>query len=478
MAVRHLYIDGTNITGTEIYMSKDWSIEEKINKRSTMSCTIARANGATISCGKEVMLYDGTTYIWGGVIMDISDFERPDGTVEYSLTIDDFCALVERLMITKVYENQTINAILTDFLITFATLGITEGYIELDLPKISRNTCNYQYGHNALDHLKDFGNYIWNIDLNKKFYFYSIGYLVSTTTLTDYLGFKRSRSLKNYRNTEYVRGKNRQTVWQSSERPTPTPDGNIQEFFTHYPIGKAPVIMVSISGGTYALKTIGIKGIDTGMDWYWTYGSTQVSQDSSGTKLTAADNIRISYYGLVPLFVMTLDSTEVSARGTYSHYVRNEKLESSIDALNYAIKLLEKYSNEAESISFSKTTKTYEAGMQFPVVKSALGINSTFLCEGVTWKPMGPTAISYEYKAIDGAALGGWEEFFKNLAKPESIETTDNEIIVYLKSWSEGIAHAGSTAITVLTPLYPSTGLYPSASLYPGTIIATATIVD
>ena len=84
MGLRHLYIDGTDETGTEIFMDQyNWSITENAGSKSTFNFVISDTNGATINTGKEVRLYEDDTYLWGGYITGLIDESRDINEIKY-----------------------------------------------------------------------------------------------------------------------------------------------------------------------------------------------------------------------------------------------------------------------------------------------------------------------------------------------------------------------------------------------------------
>lgn len=487
MGLRYLYIGGTGgtditPTGTEVQIGKQWTLNEKINNKDTFSFTIEDANGATIEPLLEIYLYDDTTYIWGGVIKSVGIVKLNPNTIRYSVKAEDFTSLTERPLIVRSYENRTIAQIINSLITTyFSQYGITEGNNVIST-EIKLITFNYEYGDNVLNQLKNFGNFQWNVSKDKVLDFTMINSTTSTTTLTNELSLSKDLSADNYRNTQYGKGKKKRTTYQSEKPMTPKPDGETREFFSTYPIAEEPVIETNVDGAGWVEKTVGVKGLQEDREFYWSYNSTQISQDEDGIVLTDAnatdDEIRISYYGLIPLLVVSQDTSEVLEHGKFEHYIYNQHLESTIDAKNYVTTLLKKYSNDADDISFIIQNKTYEVGEQIPITDTLLNISGDFLAESCTWTPRGVDAINYKYKVLDGVALGGWEEFFKNLFAPEVIELNDQEIVIRIYSWNEPTNHDGQYDITLYSPLVPETTLYPDNTLYPNTYISDSTVND
>jgi len=90
--------------------------------------------------------------------------------------------------------------------------------------------------------------------------------------------------------------------------------------------------------------------------------------------------------------------------------------------------------------------------------------------ESITWdsSQIDENNIVYHYKVLDGAALGGWEEFFKKQFKPEYVETGTGELIVVLEEIDETISYAGTYEATEYDDLlFPADLLFPDDLLFP-----------
>lgn len=487
LGLRYVYLGGTRITGTEVIIEKNtWAVTENIGSKSTFNFKIKDLNGATLDAGVEVTFYEGTTLLWGGYIKEINDYSPGKGRLEYNISAEDYNELVERILVVKGFTNYTISQMVTylidDF---FSTYGITEGTNEIDTI-INKVPFSYIYGHSALNHLQSFGNYIWNINKTKVLSFTRIGDVVSSTPIVDSSlettinECRRKRDLTNYRNRQYVKGQDRLSVLQNQKTPTPLPNSSNREFFVKYRIGLAPLIEVNTGSG-WVVQEVGIRGINEGdsKQWWWNYGSSQITHDENETVLTATDSIRVTYYGLIPLIIVTQDTAEVSSRGYYDAYSYNSKLEDTVDALNYGHNLLEKYGNTADTFTYKTYTKLYEIGEQVPVTFTTLrSVNENFLIKSCTWTPRGINAITYSYEILDSPNTGGWEDFFKNLVEASRISVDTDEIVIYVKQLDETITLDGQYSIDEITGLAPSNSLTPAVDLTPGTVTDSFTVND
>lgn len=72
-------------------------------------------------------------------------------------------------------------------------------------------------------------------------------------------------------------------------------NGSATTFNLPAPAGAVPTITLN-SGA----QTVGVLGVDTGKDWYWSQGSTTITQDAAGVVLMPSDALLVSYTPEVP----------------------------------------------------------------------------------------------------------------------------------------------------------------------------------
>ena len=152
-------------------------------------------------------------------------------------------------------------------------------------------------------------------------------------------------------------------------------------------------------------------------------------------------------------------------------------MEKSIDetakALEYGNGLLETYGEIKDIVKFETEVAGLEAGQLLTINKTAYSISDTFLIESVVISPADQGGFVYKITCLDGAAIGGWEEFFKNILRGgRDFAIEANEVIILLVSFSEISGAAGETIVSVYNALYPANDLYPSDTLYPNNPVA------
>jgi hypothetical protein len=92
-----------------------------------------------------------------------------------------------------------------------------------------------------------------------------------------------------------------------------TGDGVATSFNVAYPLSQAPDIFI---GSPAVAQTVGIIGVDTGKDWYWQEGSTEIRQDDAATVIGSGVAIIVTYVGVESIIISAENATSISDRAT------------------------------------------------------------------------------------------------------------------------------------------------------------------
>ncbi|KNY24849.1 hypothetical protein [Pseudobacteroides cellulosolvens] len=477
-------------------ITPNWTITDKLNARTTLSFTLISIDNVNIgdTVFFEITQNSISVYKTYCKILTIDKYEAMPGRVFYNVSAVDDSSIADKRLIAAVAENMTAGDIVRNIILPVLSAdGVIAGNVQ-DGPIIKKAVFNYIKCSEALDYLKDITQFNWNIiqedaiSLN----FYERSTNKSPWILFDsvqHSNFKQKSDMTKYRNTQYIRGGKCKTATQTNETPSPKPDGDSRNFILRYPLAEKPVIEINLNGtGWTAINPayIGVNGIDKNKKWYFAYNSNTITQDSTEAVLTPNDAVRITYKGLRDLFVKIDNPSEINNRkmiesssGIYENIIKETSINDTDQAIQYAQALLEKYGEIKDTIDFNTNVPGLQVGQLLTVQKPLYGINSDFLIESITIRPDGPEEVIYSVHALDGAAVGGWEEFFKGLLKTDKeFVIAENEVIILLQNQSEISSFAGQTNIKVFSALYPSESLYPSENLYPNTAVSEVIIND
>lgn len=476
------------IAGETVQVSPNWNISSKLNQRTTANITVIDLGNLTgINEGDAIEIYNDATKIFAGLVYSIRIYEAIPNQLYYDIAAVDNSALADRRLVAAVAEDLSAGDVIRSVILpVLTTEGVTEGVIQ-DGVTIAKSVFNYIKCSEALDQLKDITGFNWKIDNEKKLHFFGRDTNTAPFVLNNsfpHSGFEKNSAMGNYRNRQYVRGSQGETAVQQLEKPSPLPDGQIQSFTLRLPLAKKPSIFVNsiqVDEGD-----IGINGIDTGKKWYFSYNSNTINQDSTESPLGSTDTLQVTYIGLRKLLLCIENTAGIADRrekegtsGIYENISNEQTIKSTDQAVQYANGLIQKYGEINDTISFVTTVDGLEAGQLLRVQKPLFGIDASFLIDSVNISGWDADTIEYQVNALDGASLGGWEQFFKEIIRDNRDFTiSEDEVIITINTFSETETYTGYAEIKVLSCLYPSETLYPAETLFVGTLTSTTTKYD
>ena len=184
-------------------------------------------------------------------------------------------------------------------------------------------------------------------------------------------------------------------------------NGTVKVFNTPLPVGAPPVI--TLNGNP---QTVGILGVDTGDNWYWSQGSTAITQDAGGTTLLPSDALVVTYTPESPAIaqspnVMSLQQRQAiegtSGEFDYSFNVPQPILPADLLALAAAYQI--EYGLPAQTVNFYTLRPGLAAGQIQSIVLAEAGINGSFLIATVQMTVLSNVLV-WQYTAFGGANIG------------------------------------------------------------------------
>ena len=457
-----------NSGGTELnYLARSVSFGTSINKVSKLKFSIDSASGAPIERGADIYVYDGATKLWGGTVeqYDITDF-RNSGQIRYKYQCIDFDELASRRVVAAAYENTTAGVIVADLRSTYlASENVTDGTISTGAV-IDKITFNYKSVGECLDELAELSGFAWCIDKDKALCFQardeSDAPFDITASNKPYLNIEIQRSRAKYRNTQYVRAGYDLT---NSRVETQKGDGAKRAFLLEYEVGSAPTIRVSTGGG-FSSKTVGLLGVDTGDQYYYSIGSNTIVQDTGETVLATSHTLEVTYQGRFPIVVKAQDFDEIDARtaiesgsGVYESVVDDQSIDQEEDAIAKANGLIDRFTLP-ERIVYQTDTAGMEAGMLQTITLTEFDVDGEYLIEQVAASDRGDGELRYTVIALSGQAIGGWAYFFKQLQKQSrTYVIRENEVLIVSRVLRDQMTLADSATATTYAGAYTVNGV-------------------
>jgi len=432
------------------------SIDDGIDERAVTQFVVIDENGTeSLKKGQTVsVIDDAEVTIWTGFLERVrrhANGRIGASTVWWDCLAVDNWYLADKRVLTKSYVNTLAGDIVEDIvniLLTNEGITFTAGSVE-DGPLIKEAVFNWIPASRALKKLADIANFWVYIDKNKLLNFKARTSVAApwTATKTDMLRRPElAETAPQYRNTQYVRGA--RTVTEFTVTDIKHGDGEARAFAVSYRVHTVSLIEVDRGGG-FVSETIGVKGLDNGKKWYWSFNSETITQDTSETVLTSTDRVRVTFTGLLDIIVKTLSQDEIELRkaiegvgtGIVDWVDQEPELRDKDAAFEWGIGRLQKFGITGRRLSFRTRRSGLEPGQLLTVDLTEYGLNSqAMLIDSVQTDDVNRLLV-YRVSAVEGPEHGSWERFFGDIAVNSEIKTVrenlgEDETLILLKTFT------------------------------------------
>ena len=185
-------------------------------------------------------------------------------------------------------------------------------------------------------------------------------------------------------------------------------NGTATTFNLPQPVGAVPTITLN-SGA----QTVGILGVDTGKDWYWSQGSNVLTQDTGGTVLISTDTLLAVYTPETPAVaqspnVVSLQSLQAieATSASYEHSISISAPILPADLLAFATAYEIEYGMPATTCQLYTLRPGLATGQLQTIDLPEAGIPSgSYLIATIQMSTIGNTIV-WQYTAFGGANIG------------------------------------------------------------------------
>ncbi|MCK5236280.1 MAG: hypothetical protein KAR06_04765 [Deltaproteobacteria bacterium] len=392
------------------------SVDTRIEERSTARFDVVDTSGVlSFDRGTPLTIYAiGGALIFGGFVDAAEKIQMsPAGGLYHKIKCMDYHYLADKRLVAESYEDKTCGFIVQDIFDTYLDPeGVAVGTIEAG-PTLVEAIFNYVRVTDAFDSLAEKAGKIWYIDESKVIYFVdrTTASAPWNATSSDFIkgGTKLSNKNPQYRNRQYIRG-GRDTTDQQTENFTG--DGVTVAFTVGYPIVKVPTVEVDSVG-----QTVGIKGLDTAKDCYWSKGDATIIFDTAPPN---ADDVEIVYYGQFDVLIVVEDTVEIADQlaieGSGTGIVEDMDDEPALNdkdaALDSGIAKVERYGLASQRLTYRTTRLGLKPGQTQTITYTPYGITALdMLIEAVKIQGFGPEMIN-TITAVVGPDIGSWAKYF------------------------------------------------------------------
>ena len=371
----------------------------------------------------DIKVYDGTDLIFGGVIVDIDYDYQSIGEKGVLITIKalDYSYLLEKRLISKTYESETIHDIIADMLSTNATdFDADNATIAISVDKVVFNQISIAQ---AIKRLADLLNYRWYVDVNKSVHLFEKESKTAPENLTDTSGNYVYRSLRRMAsgaqlvNKVKIRGGEYEGDLYTDSI---TVSGNASKSFN------LPYKMANL---TVKLNTV---AQDVGVDFINDFSADDVLYNYGNqsfrfeTALTAGDIIEFSGNPKIRVFAIAEDSDSSDAYGVHEKMLRDNDINSNAIARKRASAELYAYAQPLVDASFFTYDKFLEVGMSILVTKTVSGSADTLIISKLSFQMLDPNTLGYKVELVSNKRLD-LISMLSKLLQPDSLDVDETE---------------------------------------------------
>lgn len=404
----------------------------------------------------EIYLYDtdGTTRIFGGVVVDVKDTATKLLTY-VEVTCKDFTHTLDRKLVSKTYTSQTATDIITDFIANYSTgFTVTNVVAPVTINKIA---FNYSTISKALQKVADYsGNYEWYVDYNKDIHFFQKGSRSAPFQIDDTSGNSIWDSLEIKTNTSQLRNKitiRGGLATGSSFTDKKIADGNQRTFFVGYDIESLVVEKaLAATPTTFVNQTIGKDGVDPDTSFNVLYNPNDGLIRFPSTAIPAVnDVIRWSGNPRYPLVSETNELSSQSAYGIFEYLIIDKTILTKTAAKQRADAELARYSQPTKTATFKTDTPGLNTGETIIVNSPLRGINESFIITRIEVVCKTPTTYTYQIEATNNLTTAGIIDLMSNILSNrelDQIAIDANEVIDRLQSVNETITLAETFTVS------------------------------
>jgi hypothetical protein len=383
--------------------------------------------------GQEVVVMDGSTKIFGGVIVQMESVPGIYGIVEHQITCQDYTRLLDHRLVPNTFTAQTVDEILLFLKDNYFPSGFTINNVDapINIPFIA---FNYKPLAQCIIELANMINYDWYVDYDKDVHFFAKETTSAPFSLSDNGGNYHYDSLvirrdnSQVRNTIIVRG----GEYIASQLTTNIQTTGVDAF---YPLPyKFADFAAHLTGEVLSVGTDTIDNPDN-FDALYNF-KEKIIKFKEADKPSASKTLKVSGKPYLPVIVRYRSSADINAMisaeggdGVYEYLIKDSSINSREGALQRARAEILAYAQTLSEGEFVTETSGLRAGMAIDIQSDSRGINETFIINKVTTVQFSPNTFSYRVSLITTRTMDLVMLLQKLLLqKTEEIEVNPNDV--------------------------------------------------
>ena len=394
--------------------------------------------------------------------------DLPAGTrrIDYQITAVGLDQVLDRHIVNTVHADKTLREIVRSLVDIVALDGITMRDVDVDVgPTFERVVFSWVSVSRALYILSDLSGRDWWVSASGALHMrqrtaYAAPFGISSTDdVGPFIDITVSEHRREYRNVQIVRGGR---VVTAEREEIFAGDGTVQTFNVALPVAAAPTVEIvdvlpdgTLNEATRVARDVGIAGIDSGRDWYWSSDRSEISQDQDNVPLSTDERLVVRYRGSYNITISRGSAAAIAERqnveggsGRYEHVLENRALESVATTSAEAEALLARYGYIPTVVEGVTRRRGLEAGQLIPVDLPEHEINnSSYLVTDISISMDDSRRLLTTATTISGAWVGGWERYFRKILEArQRISASDaSDIFTYSPTLADENVNASAT---------------------------------
>lgn len=422
------------------------------NKRDTAKFEILGHIGDTYKprIGAEIIVLDGSTKIFAGVITGIESSAGTFGVVTHSVECQDYTRFLDRRLVPDAFENQTIDEIIAYLKANYFPEGFTINNVSAPI-EVKYIQFKYRPLAKCIEDLAKLVNYDWYIDYDKDLHFFPKESIGAPFMLTDDNGNYEQNSLvirkdnSQVRNSIVVRGGEYIGSQMTVDLQT-----NGVDFIFPLPY-RFSDFAAHLTG---EILSVGIDNIDDANNYDALYNfQEKIIKFKSADKPNASKTLKVSGKPYLPVIVRYRSSNDIASMssaesnatftsdGIYEYLIEDKSINSKEGARQRAQAEILAYAETLSEGEFITKTSGLRAGMAIDIQSDVYGIDETFIINKVTIAQHSKDTFLYKVSLITTRTMDLIDVLQRLLLQStKNIEINPNETSDVVIDLSEDIA--------------------------------------
>lgn len=409
------------------------------------------------SAGQSIVVADGATVLFGGIIDSVKADEMPGGITRWNCTARDYSYQFNAKLVADIWEDVSASTIVKEIIATYCT-GFTSTGVDNGAPNVEFIFLDYEKPTECMKKLAEYVGWEWFIDYNKDVQFFNpetrnAAAPIQLTDSTDIRNWKHNIDEQGLANRVYVIGG---TMLSDPATFEFVADGKQTVFnLPHKPHN----LSMTVNAVPVTVGTENLQEDDGSYDYFLNYQEKYVKNAATTAVIAAGTTVAVTYQYDIPVITMVedLDSQAAVAAvqggdGIYEHRIKDNKITTLEAAQAAGEGCLREHANPKVIGSFDTAESGWETGQILTVNSTSRSISGTYTVQKVKIKPFG-TGLLYTIEY--GGRIKGIEDRLRAiLSAQQASRDQETAIITKIRKTVENVTAADTLIATINTDGY------------------------